>query len=186
MKKSSYAIAILAALVLFISGCLSVEKKTYTFEFTGDNSGILTIKYYNIISVVDNGDEVIEEDFQEFLTDYIEGNQPDEDYPDATLTEKRFFEEDGVLCAEVVYEFDDLAAARLYRHQQEGPFMYCLNCYLETEEYQYSNGSYGGDVMPVVFWESSNEELILKTMVTPLDETTVSLLPKYKEWKEEQ
>ena len=91
MKKSSFAVGLLAVFALFISGCLSVEKKTYTFEFTGDNAGILTIKYYNIISVVDNGEEVIEEDFQELLNDYIEGSKAEEEYPDATLKEKRFF-----------------------------------------------------------------------------------------------
>jgi hypothetical protein len=186
MKKPSFAVAVLATFILFVSGCLSVEKKTYTFQFTGENSGILTIRYHNIISVVDNGEETVEEDFQELLNDYIEGSKTEDEYPDATLVEKRFFEEDDVLCAELVFEFNDLESARLFKYDKKGPFMYCLNCYLETEEYGTSNGSYGGEVMPVVFWESSLKELSLNTMVTPLDETTVSLLPKYKEWKEGQ
>lgn len=185
MKRSFTLISILIACLLLISGCLSVEKKTYTFKFTGENSGLLTIKYYNIVSTMDDGEDVSEDDFQELLSDYIEGNKIADEYPGATFIDKRFYEEDGVLCAEVVFEFLDLEGARLFQYNEDGPYMYCLNCYLETESFETSNGSYGGEVMPVVFWEESLDELSLSTVVTSPDEATISLLPHYKEWKGE-
>ena len=48
---------IFTSLAVIISSCLTVEKKIYTFEFTGKNSGILTIKYVNLMSMVDYGGE---------------------------------------------------------------------------------------------------------------------------------
>jgi hypothetical protein len=98
------------------------------------------------------------------------------------LRDKRFFEEDGVLCAEIVFEFDDLAAAKLFQYNDKGPYMYCLNCTLEMETFESSNGSYGSEVMPVVFWEEDLDVLDMVTSISPPDETTVSLLDKYKEW----
>ena len=65
MKKSGFHILALAFLALLISGCLTVEKKEYTFEFTGKNSGTLTIKYINIMSSMDDEEDVSEDDFDE-------------------------------------------------------------------------------------------------------------------------
>jgi hypothetical protein len=185
MRKSYLLLTCLVGFLLLVSGCLSVEKKTYTFEFTGKNSGLLTIKFYNILSVMDGDEDVSEDDFGELVTDYIEGTALKEQYPDAILKDKRFFEEDGVLCAEIVFKFDDLAAAKLFQYKDKGPYMYCLNCTLEMETYESSNGSYGSEVMPVVFWEQKLDVLEMITSVSPPDETTVSLLDKYKEWAEE-
>lgn len=183
MKKSYLSLGLIIICLLLISGCLSVEKKVYTFTFTGNNSGTLAIKYYNIMSVMDDGEDVSEADFDELLQDYINGDKAAEEYPDATLVEKKFFEEDGVLCAELVFEFTELSQARLYQFKKKGPYMYCLNCYLETESFEESNGTYGGEVMPVVFWEDKNKVLDLTTRVAGAEDQYISLLDRYKDWK---
>jgi len=184
MKKQNFIWIGVIISVLFMSGCLTCEKKEYTFEFTGKESGRLTIKYINLISTMDDTIDVSEEDFSSLMNDYYEGSEIENEFPDAVLISKRLFEEDGVLCGEIVLEFENLSAGHLYQHRGKGPMMYCLGCYSIDSEYYYeSNGEYGGDIMPVVFWDSGMKTLTLTTDVTYPDETTVSLLDRYQEWE---
>jgi hypothetical protein len=184
MKKQFLVWTGIIVAVLFMSGCLTCEKKEYTFEFTDKESGRLTIKYINLMSTMDDSTDISEEDFTSLINDYYEGSEVENEFPEATLISKRLFEENGVLCGEIVLEFSDLAAGHLYQHKGKGPLMYCLGCYsIDSEYYSESNGEYGGDVMPVVFWESGLKELTLSTDVTFPDETTVSLLARYNEWQ---
>jgi hypothetical protein len=172
---------------MFLSGCLTCEKKEYTFQLTGDNSGRLTIKYINIMSIMDDTLDISTEDFQTLLNDYYDGEELQNTFPDASLVSRKMFEENGVLCGEVVYEFSDLKGAKLYQHKDKGPFMYCLGCYsLDSEYFSESNGEYGGDVMPVVFWDQGSKKLFLTTDVTYPDETTISLLDEYLLWESGQ
>ena len=175
---------VLAATVLFLSGCLTCEKKVYTFEVKSDNSGRLTVKYVNIMSIKDDSLDVSSEDFQSLISDYMDGEELQNAFPDATVLSRRLYKEDGVLCGEVIYEFSDLNGAKLFRYKGEGPFMFCLGCYsLDSEYYSESNGEYGGEVMPIVFWEEGSKKLTLTTDVTYPDETTVSLLDNWLEWE---
>jgi hypothetical protein len=185
MKKYLLVWIGLIITVLFMSGCLTCEKKEYTFEFTGKDSGRLTIKYINLMSTKDDSLDISDEDFSSLLTDYYEGTEIENEFPDAVVVEKRLFEEDGVLCGEIVLEFADLAMGHLYQHKGKGPIMYCLSCYaIDAEYFNESNGEYGGDVMPVVFWDPDLKKLTLSTSVTTPDETTVSLLDRYLEWQD--
>jgi hypothetical protein len=54
---------------------------------------------------------------------------------------------------------------------------------LSSETFDSSNGTFGGDVMPVVFWEEKMKVLNLTSVITLPDETTVSLVDDYREWK---
>lgn len=184
MKKNLLIMTGLVAIVLFLSGCLTCEKKEYTYKFDGKESGTLTIKYINIMSTMDDTVDNSLEDFNTLIYDYYEGTSVENEYADATLISKRLFEENGVLCGEIVLGFQDLTTAHLYQHQGKGSLMYCLGCYsIESEYYNESNGEYGNDVMPVVFWEPNLKELALKTDVTAPDETTIGLLDQYLEWE---
>jgi hypothetical protein len=184
IRRTFLGLLALAVTVIFLSGCLTCEKKEYTFKLTGDNSGILTIKYINILSTMDDTVDISEDDFNSLIFDYYEGAELENEFPEATLVSKRLFEENGVLCGELVLEFSDLASGHLYQHKGKGPYMYCIGCYsIDSEYFSESNGEYGGDVMPVVFWESGLKELTLTSQVTTPDETTISLLDRYLEWE---
>jgi hypothetical protein len=184
MKKYYMGLIAVIITVLFLSGCLTCEKKEYSFVFTGKDSGQLTIKFINVMSTMDDSTDVSEEDFSSLITDYYEGTEMENGFPEATLVSKRLFEENGVLCGEIILDFANMAAGHLYQHNGKGPVMYCLSCYsIDSEYYNESNGEYGGDVMPVVFWDQGLKTLTLSTDVTYPDETTVSLLDKYKEWE---
>jgi hypothetical protein len=184
MKKNFIIWAGLVLIVLFFSGCLTCEKKEYTFEFTGKDSGILKIKYYNLMSTKDDTIDNSVEDYASLMADYYEGSEIENQFPEAKLIGKRLYEEDGVLCGEILLEFNGLAMAHLYQYKGTGPLMYCLSCYsIDSEYYSESNGEYGGENMPVVFWEPGLKQLELKTDVTYPDETTVSLLKMWKQGK---
>ncbi len=180
MKRSSISLFLIVALSIMITGCLTVEKKEYTFQMKDGNSGTLTIKFINLISMMDDTVDVSGADYVELMNSYINGSQIESDYENAIVRSKRLFEENGVLCGEVIVDFTDLTSVGLYQYDAKGPFMLNIGSFLEGESFLNSNGDYGGDVMPVVFWPKGNETLTLTTYVTTPDETTVGLLSHYK------
>jgi sporulation protein YlmC with PRC-barrel domain len=183
MKKSILSTLSIILLSLLFTSCLTVEKKEYTFQFKDNNSGTLTIKFINLLSMKDDTADVSDQDYEELINSYINGNQIESDYENATVRSKRLFEEDGVLCGEVIIDFENISSVGLYQYEAKGPFMLNVGSFLEGESFLTSNGEYGGEIMPVVFWSRSNEILNLTTYVTSPDETTIGLLPMYKKQK---
>lgn len=169
-------------IILGLSSCLTVENKEYTYELTGANSGKLTIKYINIYSVMDEGRDVSAEDFKELLDKYLNGTQIAEDYPTAKNISSRLFEENNQLHGEVTLEFDDLNSARLYQLDSKSPVMMNISTALDSESYLSSNGVYGNEHMPVVFWPIENKTFTVTTSVSKPDETSVSLVEEYRKW----
>lgn len=168
---------------MFMVSCLTVEKKQYTYEFTGKDSGKLTIKYINIMSNEDSAGYTRVEDFDDLLNSYINGSKIEEAYPAATNISKRLFQENGVLCAEVIMEFSNLSAARLYQFDKNSPYMFYANS-VDGESYVESNGTYGGENLPVVMFPSKLKKLVVTTSVSsPSDESYASLLGEYIKWK---
>jgi len=183
MKKLRFYIIALSLVAFLISGCLTVEKKEYSFEFCGPNSGTLTIKYINIMSIKDEEEDVSADDYNKLISDYLKGEEIEKEYPSATNVRKRLFEENGQLCAEVKLDFNDISAVKLFKLDKKSPYMLSIKSVLDSEAYVESNGQYGGEVMPAVFWSRKQKKLTLTTSVTKPDETTVSLLKNYKKNK---
>lgn len=181
-KKAGLFICFSALIALFTS-CLTIEKKIYTFEMNDNNSGTLTIKYENIMSIKDDNADVSEADFDELIADYINGNKIESDYEGVVVKSKRLFEENGMLCGEVIIEFTDLTSVGLFQYDPKGPFMFNIGSFFDSESYLSSNGEYGGDVMPVIFWPKNLKTLTLTTLTTSPDESTVSLVNLYRNWK---
>lgn len=184
MKKNAVKFLALAFFALMLSSCLTVEKKEYKWELTGPNSGKLIITHINIMSDMDDSLDVRSEDFEELLNSYLNGSYIDDRYAMATSIEKRLFDKDGQLWGEVVIEFDDLDAVQIYQYEKKGPYMFCVNTAEDTETFLESDGDYGGDYMPVVFWGSKNKELNLTTLIQEADESTLSLVEQYYQWEE--
>lgn len=184
MKKNALKLMAIALFAFLLSSCLTVEKKEYNWELTGDNSGKLTITYINILSDMDDTLDVTEADFEEVLNSYLLGTYIDDRYPMASNIEKRLFVKDNQLCGEVTMEFDDLEAVQLYQHDKKGPFMFCVSTAEDSESFGESNGDFGGDYMPVVFWPKNTKQLELTTLIQDVDESTLSLVGEYYKWKE--
>jgi hypothetical protein len=183
MKKNAIKLLAIAIIAFMVSSCLTVEKKEYNWEITGTNSGKLTITYINIMSDMDDTLDVSVEDFDELLSSYLYGTYIDDRYPMASNIEKRLFVKDNQLWGEVIMDFDDLAAVQLYQYDKKGPFMFCVNTAEDSETYEESNGEFGGDYMPIVFWPKKTETLELTTLIQEVDESTLSLVGEYYRWK---
>lgn len=183
MKKQISFLATVLFVAVMLSGCLTVEKKEYTFEFTGENSGILTIRYINIMSIMDDGLDVSDADFDELISSYLYGNEIEEEFPLANVKSKRLYEENDMLCAEVIIEFPDLAAVKLHQFSKDSYYMFALCQCLNSETYIGSNGSFGSVEVPVVIWPAGTKKLELQTLISENDESTVSLLENYREWQ---
>ena len=182
---TSLKVLVLTIIVLIFSSCLTVEKKEYSFELTGNNSGRLTIRYINIISVMDDGKDVSQEDFVDLTERYINGDQLEQDFPGATNIKTRLYEQNNQLCGEVTLDFPSLSSARLYQYDKNSPLMMCISAAYDSETYISSNGSYGNDYMPVVFWPASTKVMNVTTSVSVPDETALSLVGEFRKWKAE-
>ncbi|NLJ08406.1 MAG: hypothetical protein GX437_12150 [Sphingobacteriales bacterium] len=166
---------------LFFSSCLTCEKKEYTIEFTGKGSGKLTIIFYNIMSVKENGKVMTEKDFTELTSEYIEGKKIKEQYPNGNLRTCKLFEKDGVLCGKVIIYFEKPEDIKLYQYQGKGPYMMYINTM--SEFYYNSNGTFMGKELPVVFWDKNLKTLTLTTTIEKPDEETISLVEEFRKWQ---
>ena len=183
MKRLKIHHLLIILLAMVMSSCLTTEKKEYVFKFTGKNSGTLTIRYINLMSASEDSTDRSKGDFQELVNKYINGDPINKEYPTATNIKKQIYELNGQLYAEVVMDFPNLEAAKLYQYDPNSPFMLCLTTETNTEHFVESNGVYGGTSMPVVLWHKDMKELHVTTSITQPDQSTHSLTDAYKEWK---
>jgi hypothetical protein len=175
MKNFRYFLLILAVGSLLATGCLTCEKKEYTFVIHSDGTVTLTIRYVNI--VVSRSDSMPADSAYRWLVEeYLQGNKIEAEYPTATDVKKRLFEEKGVLCGEITMNFPSLESAGLYKYNEGCPIMFGLF----MEEYLTSNGEYGGDRMPVIFWGNELKELKLTSLVEKQADSAISLLKAYR------
>lgn len=96
------------------------------------------------------------------------------------------FEEDNQLCGEITFDFDDITKLRFYEYKDQGPWCYYLafsplGIMGGSESYFSSNGIYGGENMPIIFWDGSQKEFTFKTTVTSQGKTTISLLDMWNQ-----
>ncbi len=186
MKKFTTAFLLVALFVFALNGCLNVEKKEYTVKLNADNSGTMTIKYINIISTEEEEKDVSMKDFATLITDYYEGDKASENFMGATNIRKRLFEENGVLCGELKFDFDTLGSANVFQYDSDSPYMASLKDKFDSEEFDESNGEYGLGGLTIIFWDKKIRELNWTTSVISDLTGTHSLLKNYNSWKKEQ
>ncbi len=172
-----FRLVIVLIIPLSIAGCLTCERKEYTIQLTGENSGRLTIKYVNIFSSMIDSTGELTADYDEMMDLWLNGEKLERDFPKAKKFKKRLFEENGKLCGEVILEFDDLSKISFYRYQGKGPYMFSLSGVNDdSESFLQSNGEFGGDKMPVIFWPEDTRTLRFSTKIATPDSTCVSML----------
>jgi len=173
---------LLIIIPISIAGCLTCERKEYVFKLTGENSGTLTIKYVNIFSSLIDSTGELSADYDEMMNLWLYGEKLERDFPEATNFEKRIFNENGTLCAEVTMDFDDLSKVHLYRHLGKGPFMFNMaGVNDDGENFSQSNGEFGGEKMPVIFWPEDERNLRFVTRIATPDSSCVSMLDQWEQ-----
>lgn len=172
---------LLVLIPVSIAGCLTCERKEYVFQLTGENSGKLTIKYVNIFSSIIDSTGELTADYDEMVDLWLNGEKLERDFPKAKKFKKRLFKENGTLCGEVSMEFEDLSSVHLYRYWHKGPFMFSMSGVNDDGEiFSQTNGEYGGDKMPVIFWPEDARTFRFSTKIATPDSTTVSMLDQWE------
>ncbi|MEI6060160.1 MAG: hypothetical protein WCR72_05595 [Bacteroidota bacterium] len=180
--QKTFRLLILILVPLCIAGCLTCERKEYVFQLTGENSGRLTIKYINIFSSLIDSTGELTADYDELSDLWIKGEKLERDFPLAKKFKKRLFQENGTLCGEVSMEFDDLSKVHLYRYMGKGPFMFSMSGVNDDgENFTQTNGDFGGEKFPVIFWPEDARTLRFSTKIAVPDSSCVSML---KQWEE--
>ncbi len=188
MKKINSLQRIFALLLtaLLFTGCLATEYKEYRFNLNADKTGTGSVIFYNLISVEDDEQNVSFKDFGELVTDYVEGTRFKDDNPGYNVTSKEIYEENGLLVGKVEFTFEDIRSIGFYKAKDCdcSSLLYYMGDFGET--YSESNGNFLGaeDDFPMIEWEAGTKEIYLKTIVQEDLESTHSLLPLYKTWKE--
>ncbi len=186
MKRIILILIMPVLAILLLQSCLTVEKKEYSIKLTGQMSGSAKIRYINIASQKDDGRDVSLKDFGELITDYLEGKKIDEEYPDVSNIDKKLYEENGVLVGEVTFDFDSLTHVKLFKYDKDSPYMCLVKEAFNSEEYESSNGDYGGEKMPVLFWPKNQKEFKWTNVVSKDMNETVGLVNDFKDWQKRQ
>ncbi|MCU0329890.1 MAG: hypothetical protein MUC47_02805 [Candidatus Kapabacteria bacterium] len=172
-------------LATMMQSCLIVGKKTYKVVMTGQQTGTCTLTYSNIMSRPEDGKDVSFKDFATLVTEYLEGDKLEEDFPGATIISKKLFKRDGKLFGEFVFSFDTLATMKMYRYDTQSPLMMYVPS-SNNQTIDATNGIFGGDDMPVLFWPSTAKDLSF-TMTSDDDDTTqISLVKHFDAWQASQ
>jgi hypothetical protein len=106
-------------------------------------------------------EDQMKSDYDDMVSRFIEGTEAENDFSNAKLISKRLFEENGVLCGEVIFEFSDIAQAKLYKFNKTGPLMY-----FSSDSVFSSNGTKGPEFMPVVFWDKNEKTIEVTTNIS--------------------
>ncbi len=180
MKKSLIYLFLFFISVSLI-GCLTVETKEYSYKLKDGKQGSGKIKYINIMRTDDSA-TTIEAEYENLVNNYLKGNKPEDEMPGVKNVKKRLFEEDNHLCGEIIFDFDDIATLKFYSYNGK-VWTYALttgSIFGGSESFFSSNGTYGGETMPVIFWDGNDKEFKFKTTVSQNDKKNESLLEIWK------
>jgi hypothetical protein len=180
----SLHIGALCLLSVLLTGCLTVGSKEYHVTLRGDGSGEARIVFRDIHSEDDDTTNTSKQDFRQLIDTYLTGNRLEKDNPGFHNVRKRLFEENGKLCGEVSLSFDSLSVLRLFRYGTDGPLMFFVGSPSSSEVLQETNGTFGRDWMPVVFWPSDSRELFIRTRIVSQASFHHTLLPYYRQWEQ--
>jgi len=169
-------------LAVAVGGCLTAQRKIMVYTLRPDGSGTGSIVFENLMSMDDDGVDASARDYGELINTYVKGNRFQELDPDLQNVQRRLYEENGMLCGELTFEFASYESVGLYRHDSSGPYMYHVGRQsdIAAERFDSSNGRVGGPRMPVVFWPAETTVFrIVAALQEPASDTR-SLLPMFR------
>ena len=179
---------LLMGLMIGLTGCLTPEYKEYYYTINDDGTGEGRMKFINLVSEEEDEEDVSAKDFGELITDYYEGEQFSEDNPHLTITDKKLYEEEGMLMGEVWFTFESADSIGFYRYEDCNccPWMLYIGSISET--YLESNGTFlGADRdFPMIVWDDGQDEFYFKTHLKEDMSNGHELLPLYKAWLDTQ
>ncbi|MEO6939429.1 MAG: hypothetical protein ABI444_04700 [Candidatus Kapaibacterium sp.] len=183
--------AICLAIVLgsALTGCLTAEHKETRIKLNPDGkSGSGVVVFTNISSEPGDSADVSKDDFNSLITEYYQGRKIETENKGMKNVKKRLYKIDGKLMGEVSFEFDDVYDIGFFRYKDSGPLMYytVAEGFFTSGQYEASNGSYAGEKMPVIFWDSNAQELYFKMALSTPQEVRRPLATLYQDWESGQ
>lgn len=180
-SPSLLTLAILLTLPLSAGGCLIAAKKVIAFEVSEDGSGTGKIIYTDLSSLQEDEHDRSLEDYSTMIEEWLNGSNLETIWPGAQNIEKRIFELGGALHGEMTFSFEHYNEVGLYRHDDTGPWMYHAGRHTSNVEgFDTSNGRYGGEMMPVIFWPDTTVTFRIVNGFDPGNRPVRSLHPLYK------
>jgi hypothetical protein len=179
----SISLHLLCGSSILLSGCLTVGEKEYRIHLSNANSGTAVIRFIDIGSETEDTTDASFEDFHHLIESYLEGDHFETENPGFRNATKSLYEENGVLSGQIRFEFDSLDVVRLYRFDDESPYMYYVGSELLSEELVETNGQYGGARMPVIFWPKETKDFMIRTRISTETPYRKSLVPHFREWQ---
>jgi hypothetical protein len=190
-KKSSTLAILLSAFVFLsiLSGCLTAEKKEVHITINDDGtSGSGKIIFTGISSSPGDSLDVVNEDFNSLIAEYYQGRKIELENKGWKNVHKKLFEKNGKLMAEIDFDFDDLSDVEIFQYKHSGPWMLytVADGFFTSGQYESSNGTYMGEKLPVIFWDSMQHDLSYTMSLSTSQEPKKSLLANYQSWVTQQ
>ena len=170
----------LCALLLF-SGCLTATRKIIKLHLNPDGSGTGSMIFNDIQSMQENDDDRSLQDYNDLVNEWLSGNAFENANPSLYDVKKRLGGDKNVLNGEITFSFSSYLDVGLYRYQNSGPWMYYA--YQQTsdiESFEVSDGNFGGEGMPVIFWPEGTTEFKIANIFDHKDRPVHSLYSLYK------
>lgn len=167
---------------IFLTGCLTVEKKHYEYTLNADGSGSGKIVYENIVSSKDEEKDVSITDFAELMDGYMNGDRFESDNPNFTVTGKNLYEKNGQLWGEVTFTFANAMDAGILFEKDCNCTPVYVNISDFSEEFDTSNsGVFLGaeSKINLIKYPSGTKKIEFSTYVQRDLENTVTLLKLY-------
>jgi hypothetical protein len=182
----------LAVLSLALSGCLGFEKKQYRYTLNPDGSGSGVIRFINIVSIDENSGtedakDVSFKDFATLVSDHLEGTEFENGHPGLVVTEKKLYEENGALVAEVKFTFTSFDSIGFFRKPKCDccPILYFNTSGENDEKIAETNGKLveGVASSPFIEWDGGVREFTFQTTALNDLSGTRPLIDYYRTWK---
>lgn len=172
----------------FCAGCLTVEKKEYNISIKPDGSGSAKITFMGISSADEDSLDRSLKDYGELVDDYYHGNKLESEHPEWTNVKKNLKKVADKLYGELTFDFANAEAVGLFRYKNKGAWMYYVGNFgifnqekLDTNFIATNkNITYGGEKMPILFWDENTTEIKFRTISAESDRSIRSLLPKFE------
>lgn len=177
----NFLVIFIFSIALF--GCLTYESKEYSFTLKEGNSGSAKIKYINIMrEITEDTASTAESSYEDLINNYLYGNKPEDEMLGVKNVSKRLFEENNQLCGEITFDFDNIEDFKFYNYNYK-VWAYLLSegsVFGTNEQFFSSNGTFGGELVPVIFWDYTEREFNFKTVVPQNNKNNESLLQIWK------
>ena len=174
-------LVVLTTFALTSSGCLIAAKKVVTLEVARDGSGTGKIIYTDISSLQEDEHDRSLEDYSILVEEWLHGTSLETIWPNVENVNKRLFELGNALHGEMTFTFRNYEDVGLYRYEGRGPWMYHAGRHSSNVEgFDTSNGRYGGEVMPIIFWPDETSSFRIVNGFDPGNRPVRSLHTLYK------